>query len=246
MALSRRWLIFLLPLAFLGLILAYAWYHDPHFYLSSQSLYRLAKKAEDQGDLPQALALAQKAWNRNPSHSDCGTFLGWLYLKRSEAQPALEIFRQVWQQDTKATGALKGLAQALNQGGQRQEALTLLDTYFKENPEDANVFLFAAQLAGQRDEDRPLAVDYYQRCYRLNPTPEVRRTLVDLLTGLQRFKEAIPLQEEAAAQNPEEPEALHRLALLHYWSRDYEAATEVYQRLLTKAAENLTYRQEAA
>ncbi len=243
---KRLWFVIILPIVFLCLMLAYAWNRDSHFYLSSEALYHRAKVAEDQGDLPQALALAKKSWDRNPGHSDCGTFLGWLYLKQGEVQPARETFRQVWEKDPKATGALKGLAQALNQEGQRQEALELLATYLKENPKDADVCLFAAQLAGQREEDRLLAVDYYQRCYRLEPTPEVRRTLVDLLTGLQRFKEAIPLQEEQAAQNPDDPEALHRLALLHYWSRDYDAATQVYQRLLTKAAENATYRREAA
>lgn len=119
MAHKRLWVLIFLPVAFLGLIFAYLWHQDPHFYLSSEALYRRAKEAEDRGDLPQALALAKKSWDRNPGYADCGTFLGWLHLKRGQAQPALEIFRQVWQQNQKATGALKGLAQALNQVGQR-------------------------------------------------------------------------------------------------------------------------------
>jgi tetratricopeptide (TPR) repeat protein len=246
MALSRRWLIVLVPLAFLGIILAYAWHQDPHFYLSSEALYHRAQEAEKQGDLDLALALATKSWKHNPDYSDCGTYLGWLYLKRSQPQPALEILRQVWEQDPKATAALKGLAQALNQTEQRPEALELLGNYLKENPKDADVLLFAAQLAGQREEEKALSLDYYQQLYRLQPTPEVRRTLVSLLTGFQRFSEAIPLQEEEVAQNPDEPEALHRLALLHYWSRDYQAATQVYTHLLEKAAENAAFRQEAA
>jgi tetratricopeptide (TPR) repeat protein len=246
MARSRRWLIALLPLAFLGAILAIAWLQDPHFYLNSEALYNRAKEAENHGKLDLALALAQKSWKRNPDNSDCGTFLGWLYLKQNQPLPALEILRQVWGRDSKATAALKGLAQGLNQTDQRPEALELLANYLKVNPNDADVLLFAAQLAGQRQEDKALALDYYLQQYRVQPTPEVRRTLVDLLTGYQRFKEAIPLQAEEVAQNPSQPEALHRLALLHYWSRDYDEATQVYQRLLEQAANDASLHQEAA
>uniref|UniRef100_A0A7V6DNT1 Tetratricopeptide repeat protein n=1 Tax=Desulfobacca acetoxidans TaxID=60893 RepID=A0A7V6DNT1_9BACT len=246
MALSRRWLIILAPLVFLGTLLAVAWFQDPYFYLNSEALYRQAKEAESHGNIDLALALAQKSWRRNPDNSDCGTFLGWLYLKQNQPVPALEIFRQVWGRDAKATAALKGLAQGLNQTDKRPEALELLGNYLQAHPQDAEVLLFAAQLAGQREEDKPLALEYYRRHYQVQPTPEVRRTLVDMLTGFQRFKEAIPLQAQEAAQNPSRPEALHRLALLHYWSRDYDAATEVYQRLLEQAADNAAFRQEAA
>jgi tetratricopeptide (TPR) repeat protein len=246
MALRRRWLIALLPFAFVGIVLAIAWLQDPYFYLNSEALYNRAKEAEDHGNLDLALALAQKSWKRNPGNSDCGTFLGWLYLKQNQPLPALEILRQVWSRDPKATAALKGLAQGLNQTDQRQEALELLSDYLKANPQDADVLLFAAQLAGQREEDKVLALNYYQQQYRVQPTPEVRRTLVDMLTSYQRFKEAIPLQAEEVAQHPDQPEALHRLALLHYWSRDYDEATQVYQRLLEQAADNATFRQEAA
>jgi len=249
MALSRpgrRWLLVLLPLVFLGVVLALAWLHDPYFYLAAEALFHRAQEAEKQGNLDLALMLAKKSWQRNPENSDCGQCLGWLYLKKGQPQPAMVIFRQVLNRDPKATAALKGLAQGLNQTDRRAEALELLKNHLKLNPEDADVLLFAAQLAAQRQEDKALALSYYQQHYRLQPTPEVRRTLVDLLTGAQRFKEAIPLQAEEANQNPNQPEALHRLALLHYWSRDYEEATQVYQRLLEQTAENAAYRLEAA
>jgi tetratricopeptide (TPR) repeat protein len=244
--LRRRWLIALLPPAFLGLVLAFAYLHDPTFYLNPEAIYHRAQEAEKQGNLDQALALARRSWERNPEDSDCGQFLGWLYLKQNQPEPAMEILRQVWDRDSKATAALKGLAQGLNQTNRRPQALELLANYLKVNPEDADVLLFAAQLAGQAKENQALSLDYYLQQYRLQPTPEVRRLLVDLLTGSQRFKEAIPLQAEEAAQNPDQPEALHRLALLHYWSRDYDESTQVYQRLLEQAADNAAYRQEAA
>ncbi len=246
MGLERRWLLGLVPLAFLVLVLFYAWRQDPHFYLSPEALYERAKEAETRGEAALALTLAKKAWERNPGHSDCGTFLGWLYLKQNQAEPAHDILRQVWERDPGAAAALKGLAEALNRLDRRAEALELLGTYLQDYPQDAEVTLFAAQMAGQREEDKALALEYFQRHYRLQPTAEVRRTLVDLFTSLQRYQEAIPFQEEEAAHKPDDPEVLHRLALLHYWSRDYQVATQVYQRLLEKAAQNAAYRLEAA
>lgn len=245
MAFRRYWGLVFFPLGFTALVITYVWLSDPYFYLTSDGLYRRAQEAEARGDLALALKLAEKAWQRHPKNSDCGTFLGWLYLKRQEPETALKLLRQVWDQDRRATAALKGLALALDQSGQRSEARELLANYLKEHPQDADVLLFAAQLAGQREEDQELALKYYQQHYQLKPTLEVRRLLVDLLCARQRFREAIPLQEEEAARNPE-PAALHRLALLHYWSRDYDAASEIYERLLEKAAENALYRQEAA
>ena len=104
----------------------------------------------------------------------------------------------------------------------------------------------AAALAAQGSYDRPLAITYYQRLYQLTRNPLVRRQLVELLISLDRFPEAIPLQEEEAAQFPNDSEALHLLALLHYWQRDYQAAGPIYQRLLEKAAGDAALRLEAA
>lgn len=246
MGLKSRWLAFLLPVLFLGVLLGYAFHRDPHFWRSPTSLYRSAQDAEKRGEIPLALRMAQKSFARDPKNSGCGTLLGWLYLRGSEPQKALEVLTQVWERDQKATAALKGQAQALDLLGRRPEALELLSKYLAGQPEDADISLFAAQLAGSRQEDWELAVKYYKQYCRLKPDPAARRHLVDLLAALNRFQEAIPYQEEEAAQRPEDQEALHRLALFHYWQRDYEGACELYQRLLERAQEDAVLRQEAA
>ncbi len=243
---KARWLVGLVLLLFLGLIFWSAWRQDPDFWRPATSIYKSAQEAEDRGELPQALRLAEKAWSRDPSSSDCGTFLGWLYLKAGDPEKGLEILQQVWSRDKKAIAALKGQAQALEHLARRQEALDVLADYLKTHPDDPEILQTAAALASQRQEDQGLAVCYYQRLYQIKPDPQVRRRLLALLIGLNRFREAIPFQEEEIAQNPENPEALHRLALLHYWQRDYEAATKIYQRLLERAADNSLFRQEAA
>lgn len=246
MARDLRWLAAAAALTFLGLIVWWAFRQDPDFWRSATSLYKSAKEAEERGELSQALQLAEKAWSRDPGNFECGTFLGWLYLKAGTPQKGLEILQQVWARDPQALAALKGQAWALERLDRHPEALSLLADFLLRQPENVEILQTAAEIAALRPEDRELAVSYYQRLYRLRPDPWVRRTLVDLLCSLQRFREAIPLQEEETAQFPENQEALHRLALLYYWQRDYQAASEVYRRLLEKAADDATLRQEAA
>jgi tetratricopeptide (TPR) repeat protein len=246
MARKTLWSAVLAIVVFGGLIFGYALHQKPDFWRSSASLFQSAQEAEARGELPEALRLAEKAWSRQPANSDCGTFLGWLHLKAGEPQQGLAILEQVWAGDQNAVAALKGQAQALEQLGRRPEALELLADYLDKHPKNAEILQSAAELAGQRPEDHGLAVKYYQRLYQVRPDSRVRRHCLDLLVSLNRFAEAIPLQELEVAENPENQEALHRLALLHYWQRDYQAATEIYQRLLENAADNSLFREEAA
>ncbi|MDP3183481.1 MAG: tetratricopeptide repeat protein [Desulfobaccales bacterium] len=246
MSRKKRWLVWVLPLGFLGLILGVAWLKDPDFWRSSAALFRLAEEAAVRGDLRGALTPARKVWSRQPENSGYGTFLGWVYLQGGQPQAALEVSRQVWNRDPKAVEALKIQALALELLGERQKAQELLAGYLKEKPEDPEILKSAAEIATRHSEDHSLAVTYYQRLYQLAPDPLVRRPLVGLLLSLNRFQEAIPLQEEEVAQFSEDKEALHQLALLYYWQRDYQAATQVYQRLLERAAQDAALRLEAA
>ncbi len=246
MAAKVRWLAWVLPVIFLGLILWLVWRQDPDFWRSAAALYEQAREVSSRGEIPRALELARKAWGRAPDQGQYGAFFGFLCLESGQPQAALEVCRRVWARDHRVTGALKGQALALEYLGDRAAALKLLSAYLQEHPLDREICQFAAEFAARSNADRVVAVTYYQRLYEDTGDPQVRRKLLDLLVALERFQEAIPLQEEEAAQSPEDQEALHRLALLHYWLRDYQAATQIYQRLLERAADDAALRQEAA
>jgi len=242
---KARWLTWVVPLVFLGLLFTVVLGRDLDFWRSAAALHRLSEAAAQRGDLARARDLALKAWTREPENSRHGLLLARLELAAGQAQAALTAARRVCQRDPEATGALKLQAQALDLLGRRPEALELLAGYLKER-EDPEILQAAAELAARSPEDHPLAVTYLERLYQLAPDPPCRRQLLLLLTSQNRFQEAIPLAEEDAAQAPEDPEALHRLALLHYWARDYQAACRVYQQLLTRAAQDAALRLEAA
>ena len=240
-----RWLIWILPLIFVGVIFYLAWSQDRDFWRSTPSLYRGAQEAATQGDRTRALELARKAWARDPNNSEYGVFLGRVYLDTGQFKAALEISRQMMDRDP-GPGALIIHAQALDQLGEPKEALETLAWYLQRQPDDRAILASAAGIAARHEQYSPLAVTYYQRLYGLDRDPQVRRQLVKLLVSLNRYKDAIPLQAEEVAEFPEDQEAMHFQALLHYWLRDYRAASDIYQRLLEKSAENSGLRLEAA
>ena len=240
-----RWLLWLLPVLLVGAIFCLAYSQDHDFWRSTRSLYRGAQEAAAQGDRTRALELARKAWARDPNNSEYGVFLGRIYLDAGQFKAALEISRQMMDRDP-GPGALIVHAQALDQLGEPKEALDTLAWYLKRQPDDRSILATAAGIAARHEQYYPLAVTYYQRLYGLDRDPQVRRQLVKLLVSLNRYKEAIPLQEEEMAEFPEDQEALHSLALLYYWQRDYRAASDIYQSLLEKSAENSGLRLEAA
>jgi tetratricopeptide (TPR) repeat protein len=190
--------------------------------------------------------LARKAIAREPKQAQYRLELGQIQLAAGQPQQALDLSRQLSPQDAKSSQGLTLQARALDLLGDRQAALDLLAEGLKDNSDDLEILALAATLAARGNYDRPQAITCYQHLYQLTRDPLVRRQLVELLISLNRFPEAIPLQEEEAAQFPHDSEILHQLALLHYWQRDYRAAGMIYQRLLEKAADDAALRLEAA
>ncbi|MDO9531514.1 MAG: tetratricopeptide repeat protein, partial [Deltaproteobacteria bacterium] len=170
---------------------------------------------------------------------------GRIYLDAGQFKAALEISRQMMDRDP-GPGALIIHAQALDRLGEPKEGLDTMAWYLQRQPDDRSILASAAGIAARHEQYFPLGVTYYQRLYALDRDPQVRRQLVKLLVSLNRYKEAIPLQEEEVAEFPEDQEALHFQALLYYWHRDYRAASDIFQRLLEKSAENSGLRLEAA
>jgi len=245
MSRSWRWLIWLLPLLFIGAIFGFAWSQDHDFWRSTHSFHHAAQEAASRGDRTGALELARKAWTRAPNNFAYGIFLARLYLDAGQFKEALEISRQLMDRDP-GPGALMIHAQALDRLGNPKEALDKLAWYLQRQPDDRSILANAADIAGRHEDYHPLAATYYQQLYGLDRDPQVRRQLVKLLASLDRYKEAIPLQEEEVAEFSEDQEALRLLALLHYWQRDYQVASDIYQRLLEKGAENSGLRLDAA
>ncbi|MCL4501051.1 MAG: tetratricopeptide repeat protein [Deltaproteobacteria bacterium] len=246
MASKWRCLIWVVPLGFVALIMVLVWRQDRDFWRTAPALMQLAQDAARRGDYSGALKLASKARAREPENFQYCLEIGQIYLAAGQPQQALRLCRQLGPQDAKSTQGLKLQARALDLLGDRQAGLDLLAEGLKENPDDPEILALAATLSARENYDRPQAITYYQHLYHLTRDPLVRHQLLELLISLNRFQEAIPLQEEEVVQFPTNSEALHQLALLHYWQRDYQAAGALYQRLLRKSADDAALRLEAA
>jgi tetratricopeptide (TPR) repeat protein len=240
-----RLLVWLLPLFFIGAIFWLAWSQDHDFWRSKQSLYRAAQEEAAQGNQARAMELARKAWNRAPDRSEYGILLARIYLDGGQIKAALDISRQMMEQNP-GPGVLIIHAQALERLGETQEALDALALYLQRQPDDRDILATAAGIAARYEKHYPQAVTYYQRLYGLDHDPQVRRLLVQLLASQDHYKEAIALQDEEINEFPDDQEALHFLALLYYWKRDYRHSSDIYQRLLEKGAADSALRLEAA
>ena len=240
-----RWLLWILPALLVGAVFSLAYSQDHDFWRSTNSLYQGAQESAARGDQARALELARKAWARDPNNAEYGVFLGRIYLDAGQFKAALEISRQMMDRDP-GPGALIIHAQALDRLGEPKEGLDTMAWYLQRQPDDRSILASAAAIAARHEQYFPLAVTYYQRLYGLDRDPQVRRQLIKLLVSLNRYNDAIPLQEEEVSEFPEDQEALHFQALLYYWQRDYRAASDIFQRLLEKSAENSGLRLEAA
>jgi tetratricopeptide (TPR) repeat protein len=231
---------------FFGLLCWQLWAKQPYFFYSAHDFFQQAQEALRYGDNAKALKLAQRAHEREPDDWDLADFLAWRFLEAKHPREALDLFRQEWAARP-AAPALQGQVQALEQLDQRTEALQLLETYLAAHPQDAAFLNLAAQLAARNPNTQAQALDYYERLYHLNPRDQhLRSRLLDLLIAAGRHADAIPLQKQVVAEAPDNPQALHQLALLYNWQRDYQAAVPLYQRLLDLEAHNQALRLEAA
>ncbi len=240
----RFWLLGIL--CFLGLIFWQVYAKDPYFYCSAHDLFVRARAAQERGEAAEAVRFARLARERDPQNGEYGEFLAWRLLEANRLEEALNLFRQVWQQQAIAS-ALTGQVMALARLQRREEALALLAAYLEKHPREPSILRLAAGLASQDPGTQGQALAWYQRLYDLNPQDrETRRHLVELLTAQHRYAEAIPLQEQEVAEEPDNIQALHRLALLHAWHRDHQAAVPIYGRLLELAVQDQALRLEAA
>ncbi len=231
---------------FLGLLFWRLWVAEPYFFFSAHHFFQQAQESLRLDDASGALAAARLAHQKDPHNPNYTDFLAWRCLELKHPREALDLFRQAWNARPSSL-TLQGQVLALEQLANRTEALHLLETYLISHPQDISLLKLAGDLAAQNPATQAQAIIYYQRLSVLNPqNVENRRRLVDLLTAGGHFAEAIPVQEQILAEDPDDPQALHQLALLYAWQRDYQAAAPIYQKLLELAADNQALRLEAA
>lgn len=90
--------------------------------------------AESNGDLDQALTLAQRAKQLLPSMTEVADTMGWIYLKKNQADNAIDIFKDLVVKSPGQSTYHYHLGMALSQKGDKPRALKELDEALKCNP----------------------------------------------------------------------------------------------------------------
>ena len=91
--------------------------------------------AEHGGDLDMALTLAQQAKRMMPNLPEVSDTLGWIYLKKSLNDNAIDIFKELVAKDPKASTYRYHLGMAYFNKGDKPAALKELQQALKDNPE---------------------------------------------------------------------------------------------------------------
>lgn len=90
--------------------------------------------AEHNGDLDEALTKATKAKQLLPNTAEVSDTLGWIYLKKSLSDNAIEIFKELVQKAPKQSTFRFHLGMAFNQKGDKPKAVQELTQALKYNP----------------------------------------------------------------------------------------------------------------
>lgn len=96
-------------------------------------------KADEGGDLDQALTMAQKAKQVLPGSPDVSDTLGWIYIKKNLSDDAVRVFQELVQKSPNNHTYRYHFGMALLQKGDKPSAKRELETAIRNNPSKEEV-----------------------------------------------------------------------------------------------------------
>ena len=210
--------------------------------VSADAILRVADLTRGQGDLVSAAGLYQKAHELNPTDPHPLILLGETLAKLGSPSSAAEAYRAALQLDGTNAEALRGLGTALLNTGQPDAAITeyekALDT--GEDYRLYNGIAVSYDMLG----DHASAQTYYRTALQLSPgNLELNNNLALSLALEGRYKEAIPLLEQASADPMASPRYRQNLAFVYGLAGERDRARQLAGRDLDPATveRNMTY-----
>ena len=210
--------------------------------VSADAILRVADLTRGQGDLVSAAGLYQKAHELNPTDPHPLILLGETLAKLGSPASAAEAYRAALLLDGTNAEALRGLGTALLNTGQPDAAITeyekALDT--GEDYRLYNGIAVAYDMLG----DHASAQTYYRTALQLSPgNLELNNNLALSLALEGRYKEAIPLLEQASADPMAPSRYRQNLAFVYGLAGERDRARQLAERDLDPATveRNMTY-----
>ena len=185
----------------------------------------------ENNDINEAKKLYHRVIKERPEHVECLQILGNLYVVERDFQSAKEFYNQVldiepWNHDAlmiyekldqqtkqpigKQAGEIAyAQSQRLVQAGKINEAIEVLETLIKENPDYAAAYNDLGVLYYQTD-DKEKTLHYYEEAVRLEPNQlNFRKNLADFyFIELGRVQDALEIYSQLLNEDPTDIETL--------------------------------------
>lgn len=193
------------------------------------SVVNMGKAHEGQGDLNGAMTYYQQAVELNPNFAPALNGLGAMHGAKGDMQTAEEYFLKAVHANSDYVSARINLAVIYASRADHQAAINQLEMVLRQQPEMSvarDHLINAYVAAGKLDEAEERLESF------LNESPGDTRllgTLGVVKAQQQQYRAAIDCFEQVLALNPDDPNALYYLALVHRELGQVDQA-EQYQR----------------
>ncbi|MCP3850483.1 MAG: PEP-CTERM system TPR-repeat protein PrsT [Gammaproteobacteria bacterium] len=204
-----------------------------------------AEKAIEKRDYPTAIIHLKNQLKETPKNAHARFLLGGIYLNTGKIDSSLKELGRAHQLQPENTLFLFQYAQALQASGKYNKLLTLLKNPLDDkNKESQRLNLAAYAHLGLKELKK--ARNKFEKSNTLQKNANAYNGLANLSLFEKNYTAAEQFVSQSLSINPDNPSTLQLKAKLANINQESEQALKIYNKLIEKAPDNLTYRLERA
>jgi tetratricopeptide (TPR) repeat protein len=190
-----------------------------------------AKPLVEQGLVPEAIQVLEKARGTGPASFELAFTLGGAYLASGDTKRASEYYERAATLNDRCALCFRQMAKIARREGEKEKALSFLIKAKALEPENPEVLFEFGRLCLEGDLFRD-AIAALERAVQLRPdNDQYRYVLGSAYVGKVRYEEALPIFDALVKKHPEDPVLNYAMgAMLYTVGMDLEGA-EKYLRM---------------
>jgi len=201
----------------------------------------LADAFRAQRNLDDALAIYEQVEAKYPQNPDTPLLRGFILAEQKKYQPAREAFERALTLNPDDPTAFEQLITMYLAEGKKQEAFDRISAIVAKNPKQAGQGLVMQARVYLATPEYEPAEKALLKALELIPD---NKTIYVLLAGIYRKTDQVPKAieklEQAMVRNPKDASTQILIGFLHDDRKDYAAARDAYQKVLTMDPNNFT------